>query len=87
MDIVIASNTLDGVAPCVPARVTAVKHDAILGRIRSRRLSRMWNDADVLCVSLRLTSESVMKQMPGACFAAAFKASRTADSACIEGLE
>jgi len=49
--------------------------------------ARKWNDANVLCVSLRLTSESVMKEMLGAWFSARVDTAQAANIAYLTGLE
>jgi len=49
--------------------------------------ARKWNDANVLCVSLRLTSESVMKEMLQAWFSEKAEASQAANVAFVNGLE
>ena len=49
--------------------------------------ARKWNDANVLCVSLRLTSESVMKEMLEAWFAARIDPSQATNIAYVKGME
>lgn len=49
--------------------------------------ARKWNDANVLCVSLRLTSESLMKEMLEAWFAARTESSQAANIAYVNGLD
>lgn len=49
--------------------------------------ARKWNDANVLCVSLRLTSEAVMKEMLDAWFSAQAEPSQAANVAYVNGLE
>ncbi len=61
----------------VPGIRAALCHDA-----ETARGARLWNDANVLCMSLRLTSEVVAKEILAAWFSTQYQPNPT-DDACL----
>ena len=61
----------------VPGIRAALCHDA-----ETAKGARLWNDANVLCMSLRLTSEVVAKEILDAWFATQYQPNPT-DDACL----
>ena len=70
----IAANKVRGIR-------AALCHDA-----ETARGARLWNNANVLCMSLRLTSEVVAKEILDAWFATAYQPNPT-DDACLAMVE
>lgn len=60
---------------------------ALCGDAETARGARAWNDANVLCFSLRATSEPVAREILDAWFSAAFDPSEAENVAKIEKLE
>ncbi len=59
---------------------------ALCADAETARGARLWNNANVLCMSMRLTTDAVLKEILESWFASAYQPNPT-DDACLEQID